>query len=60
MGTYCIVCGTPLNVMYQSDGRGFGGEWIHVHTRLSPSCSLETITALLIGHSSIQNKKFKV
>ena len=30
-----------------------------VCTAESLHCSLETITALLVGHTSIQNKKFK-
>ena len=30
-----------------------------VCTAESLRCSLETITALLVGHTSIQNKKFK-
>ena len=42
------------------DGRGFGGEWIHVfvwlgpfavHLKLSQDC-------LLIGYAPVQNKKF--
>ena len=40
-------------------GEGFGGEWIHVHVRMTESfhCPSETITTLLIGYTPIQNKK---
>ena len=40
-------------------GAKFGGEWIHVYVWLRPFYSPEIITALLIGCTPIQNKKFK-
>ena len=41
-------------------GAKFGGEWIRVYVWLRPFCySPEIITALLIGYTPIQNKKFK-
>ena len=41
-------------------GGHFGGEWIHVHICMAESlcCSPETITTLLIGYTTIQNKMF--
>ena len=43
------------------EGRGFGGEWIHAYTCVAESlcCSPETITALLISCTPVQNKKLK-
>ena len=41
----------------QLDGRGFGGEWMHVHMWLRPFMFTRTITMLLTGDTSIQNKK---
>ena len=42
------------------DGRGFGGEWIHVYGWLSPfTVHLKPPErCLLIGYAPIQNKKF--
>ena len=41
-------------------GGQFGGEWTHVYVWLRPfGCPPETVTTLLIGHTSIQNKKKK-
>ena len=39
------------------DGRGFGGEWIHIYVWLSPLLFAKIIT-LLMGYTPIQNKKF--
>ena len=41
------------------DGRGVGGEWIHVYVQLSPFADSlpETIASLLIGYTPVQNKK---
>ena len=41
-------------------GGEFKGEWIHVYICMaeSLSCPPETITALLIGHTPTQNKRF--
>ena len=45
-------------------GGEYGGEWIHVYVWLSPvatgiaNYSPETITALLVGYTPIQDKKF--
>ena len=42
------------------DGRGVWGRMdTYIHMAESLCCSPETITALLIGYTSIQNKKFK-
>jgi len=41
------------------DARGVWGEWIYVYVWQSLCCSPETITKLLIGYTSTQNKKFK-
>ena len=43
------------------EGRGLGGKWIHAYICVAESlcCSPETITALLIGYTPVQNKKFK-
>ena len=41
-------------------GGEFGVEWIHVYVRLSPFAVHLKLTTLLIGHTSIQNKKFKI
>ena len=42
-------------------GTESGGEWMHVYVWLSPFAETgpETITALLIGYTPIQNKKLK-
>ena len=44
-------------------GGEFGGEWIHVYVWLSPFADYlklsETITAVFISYTPIQNKKFK-
>ena len=39
-------------------GGEFGGEWIHVYVWLSPFTVYLKLTALLIGYTPIQNKKF--
>ena len=56
--TYRTAQGTLLNVMWQPGGRGVGGEWTHVCAWLSPFCSPETITTLLIDDTPIQNQNF--
>ena len=40
-------------------GGEFGGEKIHVYVWLSPFCQPETITTLLIGYTTILDKKLK-
>ena len=40
-------------------GAQSGGDWIHVYVALSSFAVHETITTLLIGYTSIQNKKLK-
>ena len=41
-------------------GGEFGVEWIRVYVRLSPFAVHLKLTTLLIGYTSIQNKKFKI
>ena len=41
-------------------GGEFGGEWIRVYIWLSPFTVHLKLTTLLIGYTSIQNKKFKI
>jgi len=38
-------------------GGELGGGWVHVYVQLHPFA--ETVTALLIGYTLVQNKKFK-
>ena len=48
----CMLCSSL-------DGRGVEGRWLHaVGVTASLGCPPETITALLIGYTSIQNKQF--
>ena len=55
MKAYCLAY-EPCSVLCASlDGRGFGGEPTHVHVRLSPSSSPETVTTWLVGCSPIQS-----
>ena len=39
-------------------GGEFEGEWVHVYVWLSPFCSPETVIALLISFTAVQNKNF--
>ena len=41
-------------------GGEFGVEWIRVYVRLCPFTVHLKLTTLLIGYTSIQNKKFKI
>ena len=49
------------SMLYGSlDGRGFGGEWIHVYAQLSPfTVYLKLSQHCQTGYTTVQNEKFK-
>ena len=50
---HCVLCGSL-------DGRGVEGQLMNaVGVPASLCCPPESVTALLTGHTSIQNKQFK-
>ena len=52
MELWSVLCGSL-------EGRAVWGRMLHVYVWLSPLlCSFETITALLISYTPVQNKKF--
>ena len=57
MRTYCTAQGTLLNVMWQPGREGSLGRMDTCMCMVESLCSpLQTITMLLIGYTSIQNK----
>ena len=57
--TYCVAQENLLIVMGSLDGRGVWGRMdTCIYMAESLDCAPETITTLLIGYTSKQNKKF--
>ena len=58
---HCTVQGTLLDVMGQPGWEESFGEngYMYIYIAESFHCSPETITTLLIGYTSIKNKKLK-
>ena len=61
METYCITHGTLLDVVWQPGWEGSWGGRVYTCIYMAEAlcCSPQTITALLIGCTPIQNKELK-